>query len=117
MAGNSHIGMVRGVGIKTEQTLTSLLQKTFNKNHVYVAESKDYMKDIKKLSCQAKSALAHKGLGMFETFYYVYFIKRQSVSFDHYPFVFVRKELKQFIKLRHDSIRAARKNFKIYIQS
>jgi hypothetical protein len=116
-AGNSHIWMVRGIGIKTERTLTDLFHKTFNKNYFYTVESKNFLKDFNRLSGHAKNALAYKGVDLFETFYYVYFIKMQRVSFDDYPIGFVRNELKQFIKLRCDSIRVSSKDFKSYIHS
>lgn len=116
-AGNSHMWMIVGVGIKTEKALIDLFQKTFNKNHFYTAESKRYMKDFKKLSNQAKNALARKGIAQFETFYYAYFIKRQKVFLDDYPFEFVRKELNQFVKIRCDSIKSVRKSLKSNIRS
>lgn len=114
-AGNCDIWCIRQVGPKTEKVLLNLFRKTLKKNPGYKSELKNFKKEYKKLSSYAKNSLVSKGIGLFETFYYVFFIKKQFVTID-YHIQFVKKELETFIRVRCKSIKSISKNSDLNIK-
>ena len=111
-AGESNIWLIRGTGVKTKKLFLSLFRKTIKRNMYYLAELKLHNTEFNKLPSHAKNLLIRKGIGFFEAFYYVYFVKKQPIKFEDYYIHPTRPKAKNFIKMRCKSIRSTLKKIK-----
>lgn len=69
----------RNSGVKTRAEIINLMRTILNTGGKYNKELEKYDAEMSKLSPRARSAIINMGLSLFETFYYKYVIKKETI--------------------------------------
>lgn len=73
----------RNSGAKTRAEFINLIRTILNTDGKYTTELKKYDSEVSKLSRGARAAIANMGLSLFESFYYKYVIKKETINLQY----------------------------------